>query len=47
MAAQVLGRIGFGAMNTPGGNFGSTILAPEAVARILGQQELKLLQKRS
>ena len=36
MAAQVLGRIGFGAMNTPGGNFGSTILAPEAVARILG-----------
>ena len=36
MAAQVLGRIGLGAMNTPGGNFGSTILAPEAVARILG-----------
>ena len=36
MAAQVLGRIGFGAMTTPGGNFGSTVLAPEAVARILG-----------
>ena len=36
MAAQVLGRIGLGAMTTPGGNFGSTILAPEAVARILG-----------
>ena len=34
MAAQVLGRIGGGAITE--GNFGSTILAPEAVARILG-----------
>ena len=34
MATQVLGRIGAGAISE--GNFGSTILAPEAVARILG-----------
>ena len=34
MAAQVLGRIGGGAITE--GNFGSTVLAPEAVARILG-----------
>ena len=34
MAAQVLGRIGGGAISE--GNFGSTVLAPEAVARILG-----------
>ena len=34
MATQVLGRIGSGAISE--GNFGSTVLAPEAVARILG-----------
>jgi len=34
MATQVLGRIGAGAISE--GNFGSTVLAPEAVARILG-----------
>ena len=34
MATQVLSRIGLGAMRE--GNFGSTVLAPEAVARILG-----------
>ena len=33
MATQVLGRIGAGAISE--GNFGSTVLAPEAVARIL------------
>ena len=34
IATQVLSRIGLGAMRE--GNFGSTVLAPEAVARILG-----------